>query len=75
MRRRLRNSATFAATVRAGMANPRPCVGVPCGVNASFTDEIPTSRPARSMSGPPRVAGVDGGVGLDEVLVSWFPRR
>ena len=40
------------------MANPRPCVGVPCVVNDSFTEETPTSLPARSTIGPPLLPGL-----------------
>src|SRR6266403_1935641 len=40
------------------MAKPSPCVGTPCGVNAIFAEALPTSRPERSITGPPLFPGL-----------------
>ena len=52
------NCSTLSLTTSAGMANPRPCVGMPCGVKAIFAELIPTKRPERSISGPPLFPGL-----------------
>ena len=52
------------------MAKPMPCVGTPCGVKAILTEATPTRRPLRSISGPPELPGIDGGIGLERFLYS-----
>src|SRR5438552_16678880 len=47
------NRFTLSRTTSAGMANPSPCVGTPCGVNAILAELIPTHRPEISITGPP----------------------
>ena len=38
-------------------------------MNAIFAELMPTSRPERSINGPPLLPGINRGVGLEQIVV------